>query len=131
MNEEIKSLLTKLNDNIETGFKDVNKRIDKLESVGKTFEKGLFKLKQRAGEAADMNNTDREYFYELVDNIPDDKLDELVKVLLIMAMPEYTPTEEEVEAIRRGKEQIANGESILFNTYEEMSNYFMNEDDID
>jgi hypothetical protein len=58
---------------------------------------------------------DREYFYELVDKIPEAKLSELRKTLLIMAMPEEEATEEELAAIQEGKKEFANGE---FHTYE-------------
>lgn len=44
MNEEIISLLTKLNDNVETGFKDVNKRIDNVETGFKDVNKRIDKL---------------------------------------------------------------------------------------
>lgn len=74
-------------------------------------------------------NANREYFYELVDKIPEAKLEELRKVLLIMAMPEFIPTEEELEAIKRGKEQFEKGEYVSFSTFEEMERYFMADDD--
>lgn len=71
---------------------------------------------------------DRAYFYELVDRIPEDKLSELRMVLLKMAIPEVEATEEELEAIRRGKEQIANGEFTTYKTFEEMEKDLLNED---
>ncbi|MCL1701179.1 hypothetical protein [Lysinibacillus sp. Bpr_S20] len=74
-------------------------------------------------------NADREYFYELVDKIPEEKLSELRMVLLKMAIPEVEPTEEEREAIKRGKEQYEKGEFVSFKNLEEMERYFMSEDD--
>lgn len=49
---------------------------------------------------------DRDYFYELVDNIPDEKLSELRKMLLVMAIPEVEPTEEEREAILKARAEM-------------------------
>ena len=49
-------------------------------------------------------------------------------VLLKMAIPEETPTEEEREAIRRGREQIANGEYTQYATFEEMVKDIMGDD---
>lgn len=74
---------------------------------------------------------DREYFYELVDKIPEAKLSELRMILLKMAIPEFIPTEEELEAIKRGREQFEKGEYISFSTFEEMERYFMSADDTD
>ncbi|MBD8522297.1 hypothetical protein [Lysinibacillus fusiformis] len=72
---------------------------------------------------------DRDYFYELVDKIPEEKLSELRTVLLKMAIPEFEPTEEELEAIKRGKEQFAKGEYVSFKNFDEMERYFMSDDD--
>lgn len=55
-------------------------------------------------------NVDREYFYELIDKIPEEKLPELRIVLLKMAIPEEEPTSEEIEAIERGLAEVARGE---------------------
>ena len=71
--------------------------------------------------------SDRDYFYELVDKIPESKLEELRKTLLIMSIPEETPTAEEREAIRQGKEQIANGDFTHYATFEEMEKDIMGE----
>ncbi|MCM3711491.1 hypothetical protein [Sporosarcina luteola] len=60
---------------------------------------------------------DREYFYELIDKIPEEKLPELRMVLLKMAIPEVDPTPEEIEAIQRGLEEVARGEIY---SYEEV-----------
>ena len=76
---------------------------------------------------ADNMNADREYFYELVDKIPEEKLEELRIVLLKMAIPEVEATEEELEAIRKGKEEIERGEFTRYATFEEMERYFMND----
>lgn len=48
----------------------------------------------------------REHLYKLVDAVPNDKLKELEKMLKIMAMLEEVPTEEEIEEIRLGEEEI-------------------------
>jgi len=71
---------------------------------------------------------DRTYFYELVDKIPEAKLSELRMVLLKMAIPEVTPTPEELEAIRRGREQIANGEFVSYKSFEEMERDLLDDD---
>lgn len=76
---------------------------------------------------AESMNADREYFYELVDKIPEAKLSELRMLLLKMAIPEEEPTEEEREAIKRGKQQIENGESVSFKSFDEMERYFLND----
>lgn len=70
---------------------------------------------------------DREYFYELVDKIPEEKLEELRKVLLIMAITEVEPSEEELEAIRRGKEQFANGEFTSYKSFSELEKDFLDD----
>lgn len=57
---------------------------------------------------------DREYFYELIDKIPEEKLPELRIALLKMAIPEVEPTPEEIEAIERGREEVARGEVYSF-----------------
>ncbi|WP_262176627.1 hypothetical protein [Saccharococcus sp. Marseille-Q5394] len=57
---------------------------------------------------------DREYFYELIDKIPKEKLPELRIELLKMAIPEVEPTPEEIEAIERGLEEFARGEVYSF-----------------
>ena len=70
---------------------------------------------------------DREYFYELVDKIPESKLSELRMVLLKMAIPEVEPTAEEREAIRRGKEQIAKGEYTHYKSFADLERDIMND----
>jgi len=72
-------------------------------------------------------NADREYFYELVDKIPEEKLSELRMVLLKMAIPEFEPTEEELEAIRRGKEQYEKGEYVSYKSIEDFERDIMND----
>ena len=73
-------------------------------------------------------NVDREYFYELIDKIPEEKLPELRMLLLKMAIPEVEPTPEEIEAIRRGREQFARGEFVHYNSFEELERDIMNGD---
>lgn len=63
-----------------------------------------------SGEGVDNMKVDREYFYELIDKIPEEKLPELRIALLKMAIPEEEPTLEEIEAIQRGLEEVARGE---------------------
>lgn len=70
---------------------------------------------------------DREYFYELVNKIPEAKLNELRKALLIMAIPEEEATEDELEAIRKGKEEIANGEYFTYETVEDLRRDLLND----
>lgn len=53
-----------------------------------------------------MLSLNRENLYKLVDAVPNDKLNELEKILKIMAMPEEVAIEEEIEAIRLGEEEI-------------------------
>jgi len=76
---------------------------------------------------ADNMKVDREYFYELVDKIPEEKLEELRIVLLKMAIPEVEATPEELEAIRIGKEQFANGEFTSYNSISELEKDLMND----
>ena len=77
---------------------------------------------------ADTMTVDRDYFYELVDKIPKDKLSELRTVLLKMAIPEVEPTEEERQAIDRGREQIAKGEFTSYKSFEDFERDIMNDD---
>lgn len=77
---------------------------------------------------ADNMNADREYFYELVNKVPEAKLEELRKALLIMAMPEEAPTEEEIEAIKKGEEQIAKGEFTRYESFDELIKDIMGDD---
>lgn len=72
-------------------------------------------------------NTDRSYFYELVDKIPEDKLEELRIVLLKMAIPEVEASEEELIAIQRGKEQFERGEFTSYKSFEEMERDLLND----
>lgn len=53
------------------------------------------------------------------------RLEKVHNRLLIMAMPEVEPTEEELEAIRIGKEQIENGEFTRYTTFEELKRDIM------
>lgn len=69
----------------------------------------------------------RKYFYELVDNIPEDKLEELERTLLYIAMPEVDTTEEDLKAFEEAEKDIANGDFVQFSTYEEMASYFLND----
>lgn len=69
---------------------------------------------------------DREYFYELVNNIPEEKLSELRKTLLILAMPEAELTEEEAEAIRVGEEQFEKGEFTAYTSFDDMERDLLN-----
>lgn len=73
-------------------------------------------------------NADREYFYELIDKIPEAKLSELRMLLLKMAIPEFEPTEEEKEAIKRGKEQFAKGEFVSYKSFEDLERDIMGDD---
>ena len=76
---------------------------------------------------ADSLKVDRDYFYELVDKIPKEKLEELRIVLLKMAIPEVEATPEELEAIGRGKEEIERGEFVSYNSFEELVKDIMND----
>ena len=69
---------------------------------------------------------DKEYFYKLFEAIPQSKWKDIEKQLKIMAMPEEVPTEEELEAIRQGREEIANGESTIY-TIEEFKRTFLDD----
>lgn len=70
---------------------------------------------------------DREYFYELVDKIPEAKLSELRKTLLIMGMPEVEATEDELEAIKRGLQEIENGEYHTYENIDELRKDLLND----
>ena len=72
-------------------------------------------------------NVDRDYFYELVDKVPEEKLEELRIVLLKMAIPEVEATPEELEAIRRGEEEFERGEFTTYSSFEELEKEFMND----
>ena len=72
-------------------------------------------------------NVDRDYFYELVDKVPEEKLEELRIVLLKMVIPEVEATPEELELIRIGKEQYANGEFTSYNSISELEKDIMND----
>lgn len=72
-------------------------------------------------------NVDRKHLYELVDKIPESKLSELRMVLLEMAIPEVEATPDEIEAIERGRQEIANGESTLYTSFEELEKDIMND----
>ena len=73
-------------------------------------------------------NDDRTYLYELVDKIPEEKLEELRMVLLKMAIPEVEATPEELEAIRRGKAEFANGEYTSYSSIEELKRDLFGDD---
>lgn len=70
---------------------------------------------------------DRAYFYELVDKIPVAKLSELRKALLVMGMPEVEATEDELEAIKRGLQEIENGEYHTYASIDELRNDLLND----
>lgn len=75
-------------------------------------------------------NVDREYFYELVDKIPEEKLSELRKTLLIMGMEEVEATEEELEAIRIGEEQFKNGEYTSYDSVDDLVKELMDDEEV-
>lgn len=70
-------------------------------------------------------NVDRKQLYELVDKIPESNLSELRMMLLKMAIPEVEATQDEIEAIERGRQEIANGESTLYTSFEELEKDIM------
>ena len=84
-------------------------------------------VRRRLKEGADSMKVDRDYFYELVDKIPEEKLSELRMVLLKMAIPEVEATPEELEAIQKGKEEYERGEFTRYNTIEELERDLMND----
>lgn len=73
-----------------------------------------------------MMSMDKEYFYELFEAVPQSKWKEIEKHLKILAMPEEIPTQEELDAIKQGREEIANGESTLY-TIDEFKRAFLND----
>lgn len=72
-------------------------------------------------------HADREYFYDLVNKVPEAKLTELRKALLIMAMPEEEVTEEELEAIKQAKMEYENGEFTTYTSFGELEREFLND----
>lgn len=69
----------------------------------------------------------REYFYKLVDKIPVAKLGELRKALLMMGMQEVEATGDELEAIKRGLQEIKNGEYHTYGNIDELRNDLLND----
>lgn len=61
----------------------------------------------------------------IIEGLPDFKLADLERYIKILAMPEETPTKEDLEAIRRGEEEITNDEFTTY-TREELKREFLN-----
>ena len=91
------------------------------------MNKTMLEMKQ---EQIEMRVEMREGFESVIKRIDtvENRLEKIHNTLLIMNMPTYEPTEEELEAIRIGKEQFANGEYTSYNSIEEMKKDIMNDD---
>lgn len=68
----------------------------------------------------------REKIKELVDKIDADKLKKYYEQLRIDAIPEEDPTPEEIEAIRKGREQFEKGE---YRSFEDVFNELEEDDE--
>lgn len=124
--ETIMEMLAKMDSKMDKGFAEVNARIDdtnkrmdaRFDSIDDELRYVEHKLHDLDKElyirtkpkqwqkGAVTRKADREYFYELVDKIPEAKLPELRMILLEMAIPEVEPTEEEREAINQVRKEM-------------------------
>ena len=57
----------------------------------------------------------------------ENRLEKIHNTLLIMNMPTYEPTEEELEAIRIGEEQFENGEFTSYDSVDDLVKELMND----
>lgn len=53
----------------------------------------------------------REDVHKLIETIPDEKLDELVKLIKLFTIPEEEPTDEEINAINEARKEYLTGET--------------------
>ncbi len=65
-----------------------------------------------------------EDLYRLVDAVPQSEWADVERYLKIKAMPTEAPTEDEIEAIRQGREGYANGEFYRYATIDELKTGF-------
>lgn len=62
--------------------------------------------------------------HKLIETVPDEKLDELVKVIKLFTISEEKPTEDEVQAIHEARKEYEAGETTSY-TIEELRKEFL------
>lgn len=56
----------------------------------------------------------REDVHKLIENVPDEKLSELVKVIKFFSIPEEEPTDDDIKAIKEACKEYKNGETLSY-----------------
>jgi hypothetical protein len=69
----------------------------------------------------------REDVYKLIDQVPDEKLSELVRLIKPLAIPEEVPTKDEVEAIKEARREYENGETHSYSIEDLRKEFLENE----
>lgn len=54
----------------------------------------------------------REDIHKLIETVPEEKLDELVKVIKLFAISEEEPTDDEVQAINEARKEYETGQTL-------------------
>ena len=69
----------------------------------------------------------REDVYKLIDNVPDEKLSDLVKLINLLAVPKEEATEDEIIAIKEAQIEYKNGETHSYSIDELRKEFLENE----
>lgn len=69
----------------------------------------------------------REDIYKLIDQIPDEKLSDLVKMIKLLAIPEEEPSESEIKAIKEARNEYENGETFSYSIDDLRKEFLENE----
>lgn len=69
----------------------------------------------------------REDVYKLIDQVPDEKLSELVRLIKPLAIPEEVPTDDEVEAIKEARYEYENRETHSYSIEDLRKEFLENE----
>jgi hypothetical protein len=56
----------------------------------------------------------REDIHKLIETVPDEKLDELVRIIKLFTISEEEPTEDEVQAINEARNEYETGETLQY-----------------
>lgn len=69
----------------------------------------------------------REDIYKLIDQVPDEKLSDLVKMIKLLAIPEEEPSESEIKAIKEARNEYENGETFSYSIDDLRKEFLENE----